>query len=285
MTTTPLTLVAADGFELSAVHYSGDVPSRGRVIVTSGTAVPQGFYRRFAEFMAGNGYETLTFDYRGIGGSAPESLRGFPMEFTDWARLDIAAAIDWAPRDELPLYIVGHSYGAVTFPLVPGAERVSALYGFGAGAGWHGWMPALERPRVLALWHLVGPALTRIYGYLPMSALGMGEDLPHGAYVGWKRWCARPHFLLDDPQLETARDEFAVVTTPMTFANSTDDRWAPPRSRDALLTGFTGTEPRRLDIDPATLGNAALGHMGYFREHARPLWDDVVRQFEAVRAG
>ncbi len=46
-------------------------------------------------------------------------------------------------------------------------------------------MPRPERYRAWAIWNLVGPVTTRVYGYHPMRKLGMGEDLPmEGAQIG-----------------------------------------------------------------------------------------------------
>ena len=55
-------------------------------------------------------------------------------------------------------------------------------------------MPPLERLRVLAMWRLVGPLLTRWKGYLPWSLLGMGEDLPLDVYRQWREWCSHPRY-------------------------------------------------------------------------------------------
>ena len=46
-------------------------------------------------------------------------------------------------------------------------------------------MPRLERLRVLAMWHLIGPLSTRLFGYLPWRRLGQaaghhGLDLAGG---------------------------------------------------------------------------------------------------------
>ncbi len=83
-----LELRAIDGYPLSAMRYRARGPEKARLLVAGATGVPQGFYRRFAEFAAGQGYTVLTFDYRGVGGSAPKTLRGFEASFLDWARLD-----------------------------------------------------------------------------------------------------------------------------------------------------------------------------------------------------
>jgi predicted alpha/beta hydrolase len=225
-------------------------------------------------------FETLTLDYRGIGESAPPSLRGFEMEYSDWARLDLAAAVDLMSRDGHPLFVVGHSFGGHAVGLLPNHARIARVYTFATGAGWHGWMPPLERVRVRFLWQILGPLLTRWKGYLAWSMAGLGADLPLGVYRDWKRWCRYPRYFFDDPSL---RDEvtalFDRVRTPITAANALDDRWAPPASRDAFMAGYRNAEVRCVDIDPRTAGVGPVGHTGYFLRRAKPLWDDVFDWF------
>ena len=84
--TTPL--VAADGYRLTALRYPAQGEPVAHLVVAGATGVPQGFYRRFAQHAAAQGFHVLTLDYRGIGLSRPESLRGFRMDYLDWARLD-----------------------------------------------------------------------------------------------------------------------------------------------------------------------------------------------------
>ena len=286
MTSTDFTLVADDGYELGATRFSGPFAPHSSIIVAGATAVPQRFYRRFAEFTARQGYETVTLDYRGIGRSAPPNLRDFRVDYADWARRDLAAAVDTLAAEGRPVYVVGHSYGGACYGLIPIHDKVAGLYAFGAGAGWHGWMPRLEQLRVLTMWHGVAPALSAAMGYLPWSFVMSGEDLPLDVYKQWKRWCSFPHFLLDDPQMEGVRDTYAAVRTPMVVANSIDDPWSPPKSRDAIMTGYVCAPWMPVDIDPAARGiPRPIGHMGYFRESSRTLWDDVVEYFDEVRAG
>ncbi len=279
-----LQLHAADGYRLFATEYCAD-PSligetRAQIVVAGATAVPQGFYRRFAEFAAARGYRVLTLDYRGVGKSAPQRLRGYRMDFRDWGRLDLAAAIAHCD-DALPLHIVGHSYGGHALGLLPDPARVRSAYVFGTGAGWHGWMPPLERVRVLALWWLIGPVLTHLKGYLPFKMLGMGEDLPIDVFHQWRRWCGFPHYFFDDPALPEIGPLFARVRMPIVVANAVDDRWAPPRSRDAFMSGFINSDWRGVDIDPAA-GIGAIGHMGYFRPKAQRLWQSVLDEFSRI---
>src|SRR5262245_22578014 len=121
----PVTLTAADGYVLSGNRYRANASPKGRLVLAGATAVPQGFYKRFAEFASARGFETLTFDYRGIGLSRPPSLKGFRMDLLDWARLDLAAAVEAMADGPVPLYIVGHSYGGHAFGLLPNHHKVA----------------------------------------------------------------------------------------------------------------------------------------------------------------
>lgn len=285
MTPTPsepehITLRAADGYPLTALRYPATAPLRGHLVMAGATGVPQLFYRNFALYAASQGYTTLTLDYRGIGLSKPATLRGFRMRYLQWARDDLSAAVDAMASDTAPLFMVGHSFGGHAFGLLPNHARVARFYTFATGAGWHGWMPKSEQWKVLLMWRIVGPMLTRWKGYLAWSKLGMGEDLPLGVFREWKHWCRFPRYFFDDPTMGVqVQDLFDNVTTPIIAANATDDLWAPPASRDAFMSGYRYTDLRAVDIVPTDRGLGAIGHMGYFRRAAQPLWEDALHWF------
>ncbi|MBL8327481.1 MAG: alpha/beta fold hydrolase [Rubrivivax sp.] len=281
-------LRAADGYPLVALRY---VPPRsadpalpaarpaGRILVAGATGVPQKFYRRFAQHAAQQGFEVLTLDYRGIGLSRPASLRGFRMNYLDWAQLDLAAAVDHLADGPTPLFMIGHSFGGHAFGLLPNHERVQRFYTFATGAGWHGWMPRLEQLKVRLMWSVVGPALVRWKGYLNWSLLGMGEDLPKAVFLQWRHWCRFPRYFFQDPAMPGLDERFAQVRTPIIAANALDDLWAPPRSRDAFMAAYRQAPVQTLDLSPRDLGVAGIGHMGYFRPSSQRLWDAALQWF------
>jgi len=274
-----INLRAGDGYPLIALRYDALGTKRGHLVVAGATGVPQQFYRHFAGFAAEQGFDVLTLDYRGIGLSKPKSLRGFHIQYLDWAHHDLSAAVEAMASDEVPLFMVGHSSGGHAFGLLPNHHRVARFYTFATGAGWHGWMPKAEQVKVLMMWRVIGPLLTRWKGFLAWSKLGMGEDLPLGVYRDWKRWCAFPRFFFDDPAMSGIQSRFDAVTTPIIAANATDDLWAPPASRDAFMAGYRNAAWTALDIDPKRSGLGAVGHMGYFRRQSQPLWHEVLRWF------
>ena len=271
-----MTLSAGDGYPITAIRYPSRTPARAHLIIAGAVGVPQRFYRRFAEYAASIGYSTMTFDYRGVGLSAPTTLEGFEMDYFDWGRLDLAAAVEAMSAPRLPLYIVGHSFGGHAFGLLPNHERVTAFYTFGTGAGWHGWMPPLERAKVLAISGVVGPILTRWKGYLPLNVLGLGEDLPLAFYERWKHWCHSPNYFFGDPAVRHVTQGFDRIRAPLMAANAIDDPWAPPKSRDAFIAGYRNAALHTLDLDPTAIGLRSIGHNGYFKPGATPLWESAL---------
>jgi predicted alpha/beta hydrolase len=259
-----LPLIAADGTRLAATAYPAAGPDW--LVLGGATAVPRGFYRRFAEHAQARGVNVLTLDYRGIGGSRPARLRGYAPDYADWARQDLAAAVAHAAARG-PVYWVGHSYGGHALGLLPPAQRdaVRAAYVVAGGAGWHGWMPRGERLKVQLLWHVVGPVATRLLGYQPLKRMGIGEDVPTSVYRQWKRWCSYPRYFFDDPEAAELVRGFDAVTLPIAAANALDDWWALPRSRDAFFAGYRNAPVQAIDIDPRAEGLPEIGHMGYFR--------------------
>ncbi len=281
--TTPVTLHAADGYPLHATHYAPQGDPAGRLFVAGATGVPQRYYARFAQFAAAQGIAVWTMDYRGVGRSRPATLRGFRMDYLDWARLDLAALLAHVEaQGDGPIWMVGHSFGGHAFGLLPGHERVRRVATFATGAGWHGWMPPLERLRVHFLWRVVGPLLVGTTGYLSWSRLGMGEDLPRDLFLQWRRWCQWPRYFFDDPDLPGLAEQFAAVRTPIRAVNALDDRWAPPASRDAFMAAYRNAAVDAVTLEPRALGVASVGHLGYFRPPLASLWQDTL---DWLRAG
>lgn len=273
-----LSLVTCDGYRIAATRYSAQGPLKGNLIMAGATGVQQRFYRRFAQHASAQGFNVQTVDYRGVGQSAPKSLKGFEMSYLDWGFQDLAAAVDFMDDGQTPIFWVGHSFGGHALGLLPNHQKISAAYCFGTGAGWAGWMPTLEAIKVRLLWTCVLPFIVARKGYMAWSMLGMGDDLPLGVYRDWKRWCAHPHYFFDDPSMESVARLYADVRMPCIFANAVDDLWAPPISRDAFIQGYRNAPLLARDLFPET-AKQPIGHMGYFRASATELWDEVLNWF------
>jgi len=64
-----------DGRELAATWFSGGAPARrAGLLISPATGFPQTFYFKLAGYAATRGFDTLVYDYRGMGRSAPPDL-------------------------------------------------------------------------------------------------------------------------------------------------------------------------------------------------------------------
>ena len=271
-----LTFPARDGYTLAATVVTPQQQPRAVVLINSATAVPRRIYRGFAEHLAEHGFAAFTYDYRGVGGSRPPSLKGFPARMRDWAALDAAAAIDHV-RGVWPaakLCVVGHSFGGQAVGLVPNNGEIACALLVASQAAYWRLMYAPERYRAYGMMRWVGVPVARALGYVP-GRLGIGEDLPRDVFLEWAGWVGKRRYFFDDPSLtETAN--FPRYRGRLRAIALTDDPWATAPAVDLLCSGFTGTTPQRLNIDPRDLGVARIGHFGYFRlEHRDTLWRDA----------
>ena len=265
---------ARDGFALDATLFRPRADIRGVVVISSATAVPQRFYRHFAATLAGAGYAVVTYDYRGIGGSRPDSLRGFDAKASDWALLDMAGVIDWVSSSfpSTGVFLAGHSVGGQIAGLLDNSASIDGMVTVSAQSG-HWRLQGGEQKLVAALHVFVTlPLLAHVFGYMPWSWISSAEDLPKGAALEWSRWCRDPQYVLGDRSLPLAR--FADFNAPVLAYSIDDDKWGTSRSVDAMMSAYPNVERRHLI--PAEQGLESLGHFGYFRPGARALWDEVV---------
>ena len=106
---------AADGFILGGFtwrHASHD-SARPIVIINAATSVRCRHYARFADYLHANGFDVITYDYRGIGESRPASMKGLRASWSDWGTLDFEAMLKRAQREfpGQPIDVVAHSFG------------------------------------------------------------------------------------------------------------------------------------------------------------------------------
>jgi predicted alpha/beta hydrolase len=287
-----ITFPATDGYLLGATLFLPRGAKRHAVLINSATAVPRKIYKGFAGYLARRGGAVLTYDYRGTGGSRqkalvgynqPKSLAGFKASMSDWATLDVTAAVAWMREryKNLPLNYVGHSFGGQALGLVANNSEVSRALLIAAQAGYWKLMASPERYRVYAMLNFIGTPLTRLLGYAPGWS-GLGEDLPKGVFQQWVGWVMSERYLFDDPKLK-ALSNFPNYRGALRSLCLSDDPWATRPAVELLCAGFTSAKPEILTITPADAGATRIGHLGFFRpEHRDSLWRGAAEWIEAA---
>lgn len=280
-----LVIPAADGYPLAATLWASeraDAPGR-YAVVNPGAGIPARYYDRFASWLADRGVPTLTYDYRGIGASAPRSLKGFRASVEDWGSKDYAAVGDAMSR-RYPgalACVVGHSIGGFVTGLAPGGERIGRMVLIGAHTGY--WRDYARRVRLpmFVTWHLAMPALTRAMGYFPGRRFGLPEDLPAGVARDWSQrrrpepwWNLRDADGLPDrariAEVVARFDAFRAETLVVSLA---DDPFATPGATARIAALFRNCAIRERAIDPRAAGLPRVGHFGFFRSRMREsLW-------------
>lgn len=270
-----LEVLCADGQRLQAHFFT----ARGErqalpVLLSPATGVKQHFYWRFADWLAGHGYEVMVFDYRGIGLSLEGKLAASAAQLVDWGRQDQVAALQYLLQRSgaEQAVLVGHSAGGQMIGLLPNHERIARLVGVAASTGWFGGMrPAFALKARLGL-RLLVPLGTQILGYAPTSWLGLGENLPAGVARQWGQWCAAGGYATNAVRRQAAPDFHAQVRTPITVLYASDDDIANTATVQDLLRTLPAAASTAHQVHPHEHGLRGIGHLDWFRQSHQALW-------------
>lgn len=284
-----VSLCPLDNFPLAGRLWASSFgPSNGYVaLVNAGAGIASRYYDRFAAFLAENGIPTLVYDYRGIGRSRPNGLRGFSASVEEWGSKDCAAALSWlhAHFPQAKILVVGHSIGGFVTGFVTNGALIDKMLLVGAHTGyWRDYSPA-ARPFMLLLWHLLMPAITSLFGYFPGKRLRLLEDLPKGVALEWARRL-KPEFwwnlkradgMPDAARIQELLARFAAIHASALAIRFTDDPFATDAATKRLGELFVNASVVQFVLGPTEVGGQSIGHFGFFDARFRStLWPLVV---------
>ncbi|NEP14094.1 MAG: alpha/beta fold hydrolase [Symploca sp. SIO2C1] len=259
-----------DGISLAAVMYN---PPNNTLVKTGSPRVivincamgrTKEKYQPFAQFMANQGWVVLTYDYRGIGQSKPEIIKGYQAELIDWGRIDTTAIVQWAHVHLNPsqLVIVGHSIGGQILGFMENCHLLNAAVLVGAQKGYWKYWGQLRRYGLWCFWKTF-PLSVKLFNHYPLMRLAQCEPLPPGIALDWYRWGLTEEFT--DRNHRSCDSLFARYTGPMLSISLGDDRvFAPKPSVDSLAAKYKSASLERWHIEPQELGVQAIGHSGFF---------------------
>ena len=260
--------------------YPAQGQMQAAIVLHGATGVPQRFYRHFAAWAAERGIGTLTYDYRDFGDSACGHPRRSKAAMADWALADQPAARREMQRHYagVPLWVIGHSLGAMLMPLQDGLKDVARMIVVAGGLVHHHDHPWPYRALALAFWFGHVPPLVRALGYLPGRAVGFVADLPAGVYWQWRRWCTTPGSYLPETGASLPRPRWQGAGIPVDLIAMADDDVVPPAAVWRLGEVFGDVPQQRRVLEPRQLGLKAIGHLGAFARRNARLWPQLVPQ-------
>jgi predicted alpha/beta hydrolase len=284
MAGTALTVSCHDGYVLRG-HLWEPAPttvrgSPGVVVIAAATGVKASYYRRYAAFLAENGFTAITFDYRGIGESRGATIRNVQARWYDWGLKDLDAVLGWALRNGGggDLNVVGHSFGGFAAGMAGNGRQVKRLLAVGAQhAHWRDYQRG-HRLRYWWRWHTVMPLLTWGHGYFPGKRLGWLEDLPKGVATDWARSPSDFNARLPATIAEEIRANQAAFTADTLAVAATDDPFATEAAVARGLSYYPNSNATLVRLKPEDFGLNEIGHFAPFHSHFRDtFWAGTVR--------
>lgn len=283
LTEETIKLQTDDKLELAATIFrpvNGDTSHT--LVIGSALGVPRYFYYKFARFFAQNGYNVVTFDYRGIYQSRKTAPSGAEMRMSDWGIYDIEAALRYA-REDLDtdkLYYLGHSCGGQLLGLAPSCLEIDRITFVASQSGYWKLWPFPLNIGLLITWQFLF-VLAAIFDYVPTKMLGISSlDLPSGVARQWAEWGITPGYLFNEKhQLDTSRYE--EIKTPILAYDFDDDiLLAPAQSVKALLSRYSAADIHEHHVNHKSLYLNKIGHFGFFKEKMKEtLWQETLNWF------
>ena len=273
-----LNVVARDGVHLSATWHAAKNPHEKVVLINPATGVRQQYYSDFGKWLASEGFQVYTFDYRGIGNSRPEDLSDALYDMHDWS-VDIDAMISHINKAHplSQLIIVGHSIGGQLIGMSNLAKQAEAFIMVGSQTpywkNYNGWRMKLK---LLWFWYIAIPVLTKLFGYFPASRLRMFEDLPAEVARQWSRWARNKNYIFDE--LPAERKSFEALQQRTLMISFSDDTLAPLDAVHDLQRFYKNLKIEHWHLTPEDVLKKKVGHFAFFRKDMEAiLWREAIR--------
>lgn len=266
MTTSEIQIIAKDGYPLSAILREPLGNPKAVIQIHCGMGIPKELYSNFASFLALNGYITLTFDYRGFGGSAPTDLKTCNAEIQHLGQLDMVGVLNFLNHKypKLKKIVIAHSMGGQMLGLMGNNHLIDQIILIASSTGYWGDMTSPYKYNMRFGSFMMKP-IVGILGYLNASLLNQGEDMPPKIALQWRKWCLHPQYFEIDFGNALHPLYFDQIKVSLTSIQIADDPLANQVTCNKLLTYFKNAQKKVEVLHPADFGFKKIGHAGYFQ--------------------
>lgn len=269
---------ASDGWTLEGDIFRGDAPQIA-ILISAGTGFPRQFYKDIAAYLAQQGAVVMTYDYRGTGGSGNEEIATSDIDYPDWGRFDLVAAIDALEEaaPALPIVHVAHSVGGHFIGLAPNHTKIARHAFLSVGTGYWRGHHLSDIPKEMYFWWILGSYSLARHGYIARGGGWTGEPLPPKVFRTWRRWShRRAYFKSDLGKLPSMTPHYYDdVIAPIRSWVFPDDPIATPQAARDLMTCYPAAPHEIVLRQPSEVGVRRIGHEGAVRRGREKLWDEL----------
>jgi predicted alpha/beta hydrolase len=269
------TIRTNDGTRIWISYYTSEVSNKKVIVIAPGVGLTHDYYDLFATFLVQQAFAVVTFDYRGMGRSAPENLSGYSANMHQWAVQDINAVLLYAkqhyPGDEI-IYI-GHCMGGEIIGLSPASQYVNKIILVSSALTCEKLYP-WHRRILLKISKSKSRAMSWLLGYAPADKKRKREKIPKGVYLQLANWCDNPNGLFD----AFPDNNYRKINVPLLAYTFTDDWYCPPKAVNELLNHFASAAITWYHLKPKEIGLKQIGHIDFFNPSMRStLWESLLQ--------
>ena len=277
-----INILTDDNYSLSAYLFELEDSNGKLLLINSATGVKQQIYFSFAQFFSEQGFTVITYDYRGIGQSKPDKMKGFEASMRTWGTKDYRAVTDYI-RSNFPnhqKFCLGHSVGALILGMNQDSEIFEEFIFVGTQNAFVGNLKFKTKIEAYLGFGIVQPLSTQILGYFPANWFGLGESLPSASAFDWRT------LILDKKstnKLLEKIDDFSRDLTQKVFViRAEDDVWLTEKGVKSLLQNtYPNLKPTYRIIETSESEKGEIGHINFFRSYNKKLWNIILESLEA----
>lgn len=264
-----------DGRLIGIRRYQSGSESSRIILIAPSAEVTQDFYDDFACYFQQQGFHIITFDYRGVGDSAPEVLKGYEARLDQWAIQDTDAVLRYVKNQNVnqEITFIGHGVGGEIIGLAPASQYISKMILINCALScsrlrrWKDkiWIGAMKTFVKFSSW---------LFGYFPGKHIGVMNNIPRGVMYEWIHWCNNENGLFDD----FSDHNYRKLQIPLLALSFTDDWRSQKSGVKAMLEHFTSACITWHHLKPREAGVKKVGHSGFFKKKTgNKIWDYLIR--------
>lgn len=276
-----LEILTEDRFTLSAHIFEPEHSSQKILLVNSATGVKQQIYFSFAQYFAEKGFTVITYDYRGIGLSKPEKMRGFESSMRTWGTQDYKAITNYI-RITFPdhqKFCLGHSVGALILGMNKDSEIFKEFIFVGTQNAFVGDLKFKTKIEAYIGFGIIQPLTTTLLGYFPANWFRLGESLPSGSAFDWRTLILNKKST--NKLLENIDDFSRNLTQNVLVIRAEDDAWLTEKGVKSLLENtYPNLKPTYRLVKTSESEKGEIGHINFFRSYNKELWKIILERLE-----
>lgn len=274
-----LTLHTQDNISITAHLFLPEKSNDKMLLINSATGVKQQVYFSFAQFFSSKGFTVLTYDYRGIGLSKPEKMKGFNASMRIWGSEDYKAVTDYIKINfkDHRKYCLGHSVGALILGMNKDSEIFEEFVFVGTQNAFVGNLKFRTKIEAYLGFGIAQPLTTALLGYFPGNWFGLGESLPKNCAYDWRTLILNKKST--NGLLEKINDYSKNLTQKVFVIRAEDDIWLTEKGVKSLLNDtYPNLKPTYRLVKTSESEKGEIGHVNFFRSYNKNLWNIILNE-------